>query len=1082
MWIVRLALRRPYTFVVVSLLVFILGISAIITTPKDIFPIIDIPVVSVIWSYNGLSPEEMANRMVTISERAMTTTVNDIEHIESQAYSGVAVIKIFFQPNAKVETALSQVTALVQTQLRIMPPGTTPPNIVKYDVSSVPVLQMGLSGEGLSEQQLFDYGLNYVRTQLATVQGASVPLPYGGKQAQIMVDLIPGQLYAKHLSPADISSAISFQNLILPTGTVKMGDREYNVRLNSSPLTIAEMNELPIRASGGAVVLMKDVAQVRSGYLPQVNVVRIDGNRASLMTILRNGHASTLDIVREVKAALPRVQSILPPALKITPLFDQSLFVRASIYSVLKEGVIAALLTGLMILVFLGSWRSTLIVCTSIPLSILTSQIILSALGHSINVMTLGGMALAVGILVDDATVTIENVHRNMAMRKPLTRALLDGAQQIAVPTFVSTLSICIVFVPVVLLTGAARFLFTPLAMAVVFAMLASYFFSRTLVPTMVHHMLGPEVPIYATEESKHGHHLDLGWVWRLHFRFDDWFEGRRERYRRLLEWSLHNRRLVLGLFATFVAASSLLVFVIGQDFFPYVDSGQIRLHVRCPAGTRIETTEQIFAQVDEELRRIIPPEEVQLIIDNIGLPVSGVNLAFSDTSSISAADGDILISLNPEKHGPTRGYVRLIRERLNEKFPQESFFFAAANMTTQILNFGLPAPIDVQVVGRDPETNYAVAERLLARVQKVSGVVDAHIHQEVARPQFDVNVDRAKAQELGLTQRDVAQSMLISLSGSYMAAPNQWLNPATGINYNVTVQTPQNSISSLDAMQSTPVNGPQNIQATAKDTHLLGNLAKVSRSTGPTLISHYNVQPVYDILCDVDRRDLGGVAGDVQKILDDETGSGRLPRGSWLVLRGQAETMHSSFVRLGLGIGFAVIFIYLLMAVNFQSWLDPFIILMALPGAFAGILWMLFVSQTTFSVPSMMGTIMAIGVATANSILVVSFANDERTTGMGPLEAALSAGYVRLRPVCMTALAMVIGMVPMALGLGEGGEQNAPLGRAVIGGLLFATVSTLFIVPIFYTVFRKKAPINWDQEIDLESHEELPEEGTQPA
>lgn len=1067
----------------VSLLVFILGISAILTTPKDIFPIIDIPVVSVIWSYNGLSPEEMSNRMVTISERAMTTTVNDIEHIESQSYQGVAVIKIFFQPNAKVETALSQVTALVQTQLRILPPGTTPPAIVKYDVSSVPILQMGLSGEGLSEQQLFDYGLNYVRTQLATVQGASVPLPYGGKAAQIMVDIIPNQLYAKHLSPADISNAISFQNLILPGGTVKMGDREYNVRLNSSPLSIAAMNEIPVRASGGAVVLLKDVAQVRSGYTPQINVVRINGERASLMTILRNGHASTLDIVKDVKAALPRVLKMLPPAFRITPLFDQSIFVRAAIYGVLKEGILAAVLTGIMILVFLGSWRSTLIVCTSIPLSILTSQIILSALGESINVMTLGGMALAVGILVDDATVTIENVHRNMAMKKPLTRALLDGAEQIAVPTFVSTLSICIVFLPVVLLSGAARFLFTPLAMAVVFAMLASYFFSRTLVPTMVHYMLGSEVPIYAVAEGGHRDpNLKLSWVWRVHFKFDDWFEGMRERYRQMLEWCLHNRRLVLGLFGTFVAASSLLVFVIGEDFFPDVDSGQMRLHVRAPAGTRVETTEQIFAQIDEEIRHMIPPEEVDLIIDNIGLPVSGVNLAFSDTASISSADGDILISLRPEKHGPTREYMRRIRDRLSEKFPQETFFFAAANMTTQILNFGLPAPIDIQIVGRDGVRNYAVAERLLAKVRLVPGVVGARIQQEVARPQFNVNVDRAKAQQLGLTQRDVAQSMLISLSGSYMAAPNQWLDPATGINYQVTVQTPQALNNSLDALQRTPINGPQNIQTTAKDTHLLSTLASVTRSTAPSLISHYNVQPVYDIFCDVDRRDLGGVARDVQKIMDEETGSGRLPRGSWLILRGQAETMYTSFARLGLGIIFAVIFIYLLMAVNFQSWLDPFIILMALPGAFVGILWMLFASQTTFNVPSLMGTIMAIGVATANSILVVSFANDERAAGKGSLEAALSAGYVRLRPVCMTALAMIIGMVPMALGMGEGGEQNAPLGRAVVGGLIFATVSTLFIVPIFYTVFRKKAPIDWDKEIDLESHEELLEEGTLPA
>jgi multidrug efflux pump subunit AcrB len=1073
-------LRRPYTFVVVSLLIFILGVTAIITTPKDIFPIIDIPVVSVIWSYTGLSPEEMANRMVTISERAMTTTVNDIEHIESHSYQGVAVIKIFFQPNATVETALAQVTALVQTQLRIMPPGTTPPSIVKYDVSSVPVLQMGLSGEGLSEQQLFDYGLNYVRTQLATVQGASVPLPYGGKQAQIMVDLFPNQLYAKHLSPADVSNAISTQNLVLPTGTAKMGDREYNVRLNSSPLTIAEMNELPIRAADGAVVLMKDVAQVRSGYLPQINIVRINGVRASLMTVLRNGHASTLDIVRQVKAALPRILSTLPPAFRITPLFDQSLFVRAAIYGVVKEGVLAALLTGLMILIFLGSWRSTLIVCVSIPLSILTSQIVLSALGRSINVMTLGGMALAVGILVDDATVTIENVHRNMAMRKPLTRALLDGAQQIAVPTFVSSLSICIVFVPVVLLTGAARFLFTPLAMAVVFAMLASYFLSRTLVPTMVHHMLGSEVHIYT---SGHGQHREgLGWIWHLHFRFNDWFEAQRERYRQLLEWCLHNRRLVLGAYAVFVAASCGLLFVVGQDFFPYVDSGQMRLHVRCPSGTRVETTEQIFADIEAEIRRVLPPDEVQLIIDNIGLPVSGINLAFSDSGSIGSGDGDILIALKPEKHGPTRQYMRRLRQRLSEKFPQETFFFAAANMTTQILNFGLPAPIDIQVVGRDAAPNYEVAERLLARVRKVPGVVDAHIHQEVAHPQFDVTVDRAKAQQLGMAQRDVAQSMLISLSGSYMTAPNQWLNPATGINYSVTVQTPQNLIHSLDAVRQTPVNDYRNIQTASKDTHLLENLARISRSTVPALISHYNVQPVFDIFCDVDLRDLGAVANQIQKIMDQETNSGKLPRGSWLVMRGQVETMRNSFFRLGTGIVFAVIFVYLLMAVNFQSWLDPFIILMALPGAFAGILWMLYITQTTLNVPSLMGTIMATGVATANSILVVSFANDERAEGKQALAAALEAGYVRLRPVCMTALAMIIGMVPMAMALGEGGEQNAPLGRAVIGGLLLATVSTLFVVPIFYSIFRQKAPIDWDKQIELQSHQELAENGTLPA
>jgi multidrug efflux pump subunit AcrB len=816
--------------------------------------------------------------------------------------------------------------------------------------------------------------------------------------------------------------------------------------------------------------------------LPQVNVVRIDGKRSALLTVLKNGQASTLDIVKGIKAALPRVAAGLPPALRITPLFDQSVFVRASIYGVLKEALIAAVLTAIMVLVFLGSWRSTLIVCTSIPLSILASEVILSALGQSINVMTLGGMALAVGILVDDATVEIENVHRNMAMKKTLTRAILDGAQQIAVPTFVSTLSICIVFVPVVLLTGAARFLFTPLAMAVVFAMLASYFLSRTLVPTMVHYMLGPEVPIYATEEGSHGaHRKDLGWVWRIHFKFNDYFEIFRKRYVETLEWSLRNRVLVLGLFAVFVVASSFLIPAIGQDFFPYVDAGQMRLHVRCPAGTRIESTEQVFAQVEAEIRRIVPPNEIQLILDNIGLPtgpMGGASIAFSDSATISSSDGDILVALNPEKHGSTREYMRRIRKQLNSKFPQETFFFTSADMTTQILNFGLPAPIDVQIVGRDAARNYEAAQRLISKIRSVPGVVDAHIQQEVNSPKFNVTVDRAKAQQFGLTQRDVAQSMLVSLSGSYQTAPTQWVNPANDVNYQVTVQTPQPLLDSVETMQSTPITASANMQ----NTQLLSNLALVSRAVSPSLVSHYNAQPVYDIFCDVDLRDLGGVAAGIQKILDEETRSGRLAPGSWLVMRGQVATMHDSFLRLGIGVAFAVIFVYLLMAVNFQSWLDPFIILMAIPGAFSGIAWILFVTQTTFSVPSLMGAIMAVGVATANSILLVTFANDQRATGKGPLEAALSAGFTRLRPVCMTALAMMIGMIPMALAIGEGGEQNAPLARAVIGGLLFATVTTLFIVPIFYTMFRKKAPINRDKEIDMEWHEQLSEDGTQPA
>ncbi len=1070
MWIVRLALRRPYTFVVASLLILILGLTSIVTTPKDIFPYINIPVVSVIWTYTGLSPDDMEKRMVTVTERAMTTTVNDIEHIESQTYTGIALIKVYFQPNVKVEMAIAQITALMQTLLRAMPPGTFPPSIVKYDASSVPVLQLGLSGEGLSEQQLYDLGLNFLRTQLATVQGASVPLPYGGKQRQIMVDLDPHQLYARHLSPADISTAIGQQNLILPGGTAKMGDREYFVRLNSSPLTVAGLNELPVRAADGAVVLIKDVAQVRDGYTPQTNMVRTNGSRSALLTVLKNGKASTLDIVASVKNTLPRILSGLTSALKVTPLFDQSLFVRASIYGVLREAVIAAFLTALMILLFLGSWRSTLIVCTSIPLAILTSQFILSALGETINVMTLGGMALAVGILVDDATVEIENVHRNMGMKKPLTKAILDGASQIAVPTFVSTLSICVVFTPVVLLTGAAKYLFTPLAMAVVFAMLASYLLSRTLVPTMVHFMLGPEVPIYAQGEHTHPANLDeLGWVWRVHFKFNDRFERVRDTYKEVLEWALHHRLWVLGLFAIFVVVSGLLVFTIGQDFFPYVDAGQMRLHVRAPEGTRIEETEQVFAQVEAEIRRVIPAEDVTLILDNIGLPNSGINLAFSDSATIGPGDGDILISLKEPGH--TREYMRRLRRDLHEKFPQETFFFLAANMTTQILNFGLPSPIDVQVVGRTAEQNYAVAQKMLKRIQGISGVVDARIHQEIAHPELRVNVDRAKAEQLGLTQQNVASSMLISLSGSYQTAPNQWLNPQNGVNYSVTVQTPQYKVDSIDAMQRTPITA-----SGATNAQLLSNLASVERGVSTAIVNHYNVQPVYDIFADVDQRDLGGAAAEVRKVMDEE--GKNLPRGSWTIMRGQVATMRDSFIRLGLGIAFAIAFVYLLMVVNFQSWLDPFIILMALPGGFAGICWMLYVTGTTFNVPSLMGTIMAIGVATANSILLVTFANDERMEGKDSFQAALSAGYTRLRHVFMTALAMIIGMAPMALGMGEGGEQNAPLGRAVIGGLLFATITTLFIVPIFYTIFRTKVPTDWDKKIDLEAHETLPEAG----
>jgi multidrug efflux pump subunit AcrB len=1076
MWIVRLALRRPYTFVVVSLLILILGIGSAIETPKDIFPYIDIPVVTIIWTYGGLTPTEMEGRVVTVSERALTTTVNDIEHTESESYQGVSIIKVFFQPTVKVELALSQITSIVQTILRVLPPGTTPPAIIKYDASSVPILQLAMSGEGLTEADLYDYGLSFVRPRLATVKGASVPSPYGGKVRQIQVDTDPNLMYAHHLSATDVSAAMNLQNLILPAGTARLGDKEFVVKMNSSTGTVAALNDLPIRASNGAVVFIKDVAQVREGYATQTNIVRNNGKRSALLTILKNGNTSTLDIVSQVKESIPRLVAGAG-TLKLTPLFDQSIFVRNSINEVVREASIAALLTGLMILVFLGSWRSTIIVCVSIPLSIATSLIILSAMGETINVMTLGGLALAVGILVDDATVEIENTHRNMAEKKPLTRAILDSAQQVAAPAFVSTLSICIVFIPVVLLTGAAKFLFTPLAMAVAFAMMASYFLSRTLVPTMMHFLLGEEIklyqdPAYSEAEEKRN------FVWRWHSAFERKFERMQHHYKHLLDWCLSNAAITLTLFACFVLLSLPITFFIGEDFFPYVDSGQMRLHVMPPVGMRIEDAEQYFARVEQEIRRAIPNDRVDLLIDNIGLPASGINLAFSTSATISNSDGEILIALKP---GPkdTEKYMRLLRADLHEKFPDGSFFFTPANMTNQILDFGLPAPIDLQVVGRG-KNNYAVAQKLEKQIAAIPGAVDVHIHQQVTYPTMQVNVDRTKAEQIGLTQEDVAQSMLISLTGTLQTAPNEWLNPNNGVNYQVVVQTPLYRVDSLQALGGTPITSPQ-----GNSTQLLNNLASFRRDESPIIVDHYNIQPVYDIFADVDRRDLGGVARQINKIMDETRKT--LPNTTTLELRGEVKTMSDSFVRLGIGIIFAIGLVYLLMAVNFQSWLDPAIILMAIPCAFCGILWMLFVTQTTFNVPSLMGAIMTIGVATANSILMVVFANDERLAGKDRREAALNAGHTRLRPVIMTALAMIIGMLPMALALGEGGEQNAPLGRAVIGGLLFATVGTLFIVPVIYSLLKKHPPIDYTKEIDHEYHEgeEPPPQGNtqeQPA
>ncbi len=1059
MWIVKLALRRPYTFVVLSLLLFLLGIGSSIEAPKDIFPYINIPVVTIVWTYAGLTPTEMEGRVVTVCERALTTTVNDIEHTESESYQGVAIVKVYFQPDVKVELAVAQVTSIVQTILRVLPPGSFPPFIIKYDASSVPIVQLSLSGQGLSEADLYDLGLSFIRPRLSIVMGASIALPLGGKVRQMMVDTDPNLMYAKHLSASDVSQAITQQNLILPAGTARIGDREYVVKMNSSPGEVSALNDLPIRAANGSVVFIKDVAQVEEGFAEQTNIVRQDGKRGALLTVLKNGKTSTLDIVDNVKKSLPRVKAGLPPNLDITPLFDQSIFVRDSISEVAREAAIAAGLTGLMILLFLGSWRSTLIVCTSIPLSIATSLVILTALGETINVMTLGGLALAVGILVDDATVEIENTHRNMAEKKPLVKAILDSAQQVAAPAFVSTLSICIVFIPVVLLTGAAKYLFTPLAMAVAFAMMASYFLSRTLVPTMMHFLLPAEIGLYQ-DESESEREEQRNWVWRWHMKFEHLFEKGRVHYKHALEWCLENRALTLILFSLVVVISLPLTLFVGEDFFPYVDSGQMRLHVNPPQGMRIEDSEQYFADVEHEIRRVIPVDETQLLLDNIGLPTGGINLAFSSSATISNSDGEILIALKPGKRDTTK-YMRLLREDLPQKFPGGVFFFTPANITNQILNFGLPSPIDVQVVGRG-KNNYQIAQDIRKRIAAIPGSVDVHIHQQVSYPTMQINVDRTKARQIGLTQQDVAQSTLISLSGTGQTAPNEWLNPINGVNYQVVTQTPIQNIDSLPALGRTPVTS-----AAGNVSQLLGNLATFRRDESPIIIDHYNIQPVFDVYADVDRRDLGGVAGEINKIIEDERK--QLPVGTTIELRGEVVTMQQSFERLGIGIVFAIGLVYLLMAVNFQSWLDPLIILMAIPGAFAGILWMLFITQTTFNVPSLMGTIMTIGVATANSILMVVFANDERTAGKNQMEAALNAGFTRLRPVIMTALAMIIGMLPMALALGEGGEQNAPLGRAVIGGLMFATVGTLFIVPVIYSLLKKEVPIDFDTQIDSE-------------
>jgi multidrug efflux pump subunit AcrB len=1049
MWIVRLALNRPYTFVVAAILIVVLGFSAIATTPTDIFPNIDIPVVTVIWSYSGLPAKEMEERVTTFSEFVMAV-VNDVKSIDSQTTSGASVIKIYFQPQVRIDAAMSQVGAAVNSIRFRMPAGVNPPWILRFSASTVPIIQLSLSSDTLSESEIYDYGLFRVRQQLTTVPGTLLPTPYGGVARQIMVDLDQDALLAKGITPIDVTAAINAQNVTLPSGTAKVGSREYTVSTNSSPVDALMLNDVPIKTVNGSLVYMRDVAHVRDGWSVQQNVARANGKPAALLAIMKTGSVSTLDIVNQIKNdVLPASRAAAPKGLKITELFDQSIFVKASIIGVLREGVIAASLTALMILLFLGSWRSTLIIAISIPLSILSSIILLSAMGETMNTMTLGGLALAIGILVDDATVTIENIHRHMD-DQPLREAVLIGASEIATPTLVSTLTICIVFVSVVFLTGPAKFLFTPMALAVVFAMLASYLLSRTLVPVMVNFMLGAEQPVDhdidgepVVDTAKLRPRSIFG---RINDRFNEGYLVVQGRYTSALETFLHHRKSALITSIATMSTAFLLLPFVGRDFFPAVDAGQIKLHIRARPGTRIETTKVLFSEVEDQIRKTIPVNETDLIMDNIGLTPETFNYAFGDGATIGSADGEVLIALNAKHHGPTEKYVTQLRSQLQRQFPDLTFFFQPADMVTQILNFGLPAPIDVQVQGYDPG-NFEIARRLRARLATVPGAVDVHMHQVVDAPDLHLDIDRVRAAQFGLTQQDVANSLYISLSSSAAVQPNFWLDPKMGITYTVAAQTPQYSINSINALQNTPIP----IHTMTNRTEVLGNMATLTPAVLPVVINHHNGAPVFDIFANTQASDLGSVATKVNRIVKEE--SRDLPPGTKIIVRGQVESMNEAFNRLGLGLAFAALMVYLLMVVNYQSWLDPFIIICALPGAFCGIVWALFLTQTTFNVPSLMGAIMSIGVATANSILLVTFANELRAQGMDPLEAAVNAGFTRLRPIIMTAFAMIIGMLPMALGIGEGGEQNAPLARAVIGGLSVATFATLFFVPLMFTL-----------------------------
>jgi multidrug efflux pump subunit AcrB len=1051
MWIVRVALNRPYTFIVVSLLILLLSGVAILQTPVDIFPAINIPVVGVVIQYTGLSPQDMQDRLASVLERGMTNNVDNIEHIEAQSYHGIAVIKVFLQPKADPFAAIAEISSIAVGSVRGMPAGTTPPYMLAYSAADVPILQIGLSSQSLSEQQLTDLGVNFLRPRLITIEGAELPSPYGGRSRMVTVDLDPQKLLQRGISGADVVSAVNTQNLVQPQGTAKIGDREYDIALNSSAKTIDELNDMPVKVVNGAMVYLRDVAYVHDGAAFQTNVSRRNGQRGVLMVVLKHGAASTLDVVRRIRAALPKVAATLPPEMGITLTGDQSIFVRAAISGVLREAVIAACLTAALILLFLGSWRSTLVVAISIPLSILTSLVVLSVLGETINIMTLGGLALAVGILVDDAVVTIENINRLLPEGMPLRDTILTGAQEIAVPAFVATLSICIVFIPIFFLKGVPGYLFRPLAEAVVFAMLASYLLSRTLVPTLVMYSFRSERrqrEIAARARGREGHE---GFFRRFHLAFEEKFEAMRRAYVAALDWCLAHRPTFTIGFLGFCTASLLLIPFLGSDLFPAVDAGQIRLHVRAPIGTRIEETTALCDRIEASIRKQIPKAELDSIVDNIGFPTSGTNLTLSNNGVIGTSDGEILIALKSEHRIKPVDYIRDLRRSLPKEFPGTEFYFQPADIVSQVLNFGLPAPIDVQLGGPDVRQNFNLARELLPRLKAIPGAADVHIQQAYNQPQLDIDVDRVKAEQVGMTESTVASNALVSLTNSFQTAPNFWVSPQ-GVTYTIATQTPQYRMDSLPNLREMPV-----IAANGRNTQeqLIENLAHISRESGLAVASQYDILPVVDTYISAQDRDLGGLSADVVKVVRQY--ESKLPRGTSVAIRGQIDTMQSSFSGLAIGLVFSVVLVYLLMVVNFQSWVDPFIIITALPGALSGIVWMLFFTGTTLNVPSLMGTIMCIGVATSNSILLVTFAAAQMQEGKNSFQAAISAGFTRLRPVLMTALAMIVGMIPMSLGIGEGAEQNAPLGRAVIGGLLIATVSTLFFVPVVYSFIRRK-------------------------